>query len=108
MQQAAAREAQAVKAGAAAAAARPGAEVGQWLQRVVQGWYNYHAVPCNWRRLEQFRSQVIWLWFRALRRRSQRRPLTWVRFRPLIDVWIPRPKILHPWPSVRFAASHPR
>ena len=86
----------------------PVPEVGQWLQRVVQGWYNYHAVPCNWTRLQQFRSQVIWLWFRALRRRSERRPLRWVRFCPLIDVWIPRPKILHPWPSVRFAATHPR
>jgi len=86
----------------------PVPEVGQWLQRVVKGWYNYHAVPCNWTRLQQFRSQVIWLWFRALRRRSERHPLRWVRFRPLIDVWIPRPKILHPWPSVRFAAMHPR
>lgn len=86
----------------------PLASVGEWLHRVVQGWYNYHAVPCNWSRLQQFRSQVIWLWFRALRRRGSRRPLTWVRFRPLIDYWIPRPKILHPWPSVRFAASHPR
>ncbi|MGH9885084.1 MAG: group II intron reverse transcriptase/maturase, partial [bacterium] len=86
----------------------PLAAVGEWLQRVVKGWYNYHAVPCNWERLQQFRSQIIWLWFRALRRRGSRRPLTWVRFRPLIECWIPRPKILHPWPSVRFAATHPR
>jgi group II intron reverse transcriptase/maturase len=86
----------------------PVPELGRWLQRVVQGWFNYHAVPCNWTSLEQFRAQVIWLWFRALRRRGQRRPLTWARFRPLIDVWIPRPTIRHPWPSVRFAATHPR
>jgi len=86
----------------------PPAQVGRWLQRVVQGWNNYHAVPGNWTRLQQFRSQVIWLWFRALRRRGSRRRLTWARFYPRIAVWFPRPKILHPWPSVRFAATHPR
>ena len=84
------------------------ADVGRWLQRVVQGWYNYHAVPCNWSRLEQFRSQVIWLWGRSLRRRSQRASLTWRWFGPVVDRWIPRPRILHPWPAVRFAATHPR
>jgi group II intron reverse transcriptase/maturase len=86
----------------------PVADLGRWLQRVVQGWYNYHAVPCNWSRLDQFRSQVIWLWGRALRRRSQRTSLTRTWFGPVVDRWIPRPRIVHPWPAVRFAATHPR
>src|SRR5205085_7618470 len=55
----------------------PVPEVGRWLQRVVQGYFNYHAVPGNGASLEQFRTQVIRLWLRTLRRRSQRSRLTW-------------------------------
>ena len=32
--------------------------VGQWLHRVVQGYFNYYAVPGNLKRLEGFRSEV--------------------------------------------------
>ncbi len=62
---------------------RPVPQVGQWLRSAVQGWFNYHAVPGNMDSLNAFRSQVIRHWFRALRRRGQRRPLTWARFLPL-------------------------
>jgi hypothetical protein len=41
-------------------------------------------------------------------RRSQRDPMTWERFWPLVDRWIPSAKILHPHPNVRFDAMHPR
>ena len=47
-------------------------EVGQWLQRVVQGYLNYHAVPGNLRQLGVFRAEVCRPWLHALRRRSQR------------------------------------
>jgi RNA-directed DNA polymerase len=82
--------------------------VGRWLQRVVQGWLNYHAVPCNGASLESFRRQVQWLWFRSLRRRSQRHRLTWRRFWQTYARWIPSAHILHPYPSARFDATHPR
>jgi len=26
----------------------------------------------------------------------------------LIDEWLPKPRILHPWPDKRFAVAHPR
>jgi RNA-directed DNA polymerase len=26
----------------------------------------------------------------------------------LVDEFLPRPRILHPWPNVRFAVRHPR
>jgi hypothetical protein len=26
----------------------------------------------------------------------------------LVDHWLPRPRILHPWPEQRFAVTHPR
>jgi group II intron reverse transcriptase/maturase len=86
----------------------PVAAVGCWLGRVVQGYFNYHAVPGNGASLDQFRTQVIRLWHRRLRRRSQRCPMTWARFAPLVTAWIPRAAILHPYPSERFAVKHPR
>jgi len=83
----------------------PVVQLGQWLRSVVRGWLNYHAVPGNMDRLNAFRSQVLRLWFRALRRRGQRRPLTWARFLVLVRRWIPSAKILHPHPNVRFDAT---
>src|ERR1700677_2919566 len=86
----------------------PGAEVGKWLRSVVQGYFNYHAVPGNMDSLNSFRAQVIWRWYRALRRRGQRHPTTWARFLALVNRWIPSAKILHPHPNVRFDATYPR
>jgi len=45
--------------------------VGHWLRRVVQGYFNYHAVPGNSRRLSVFRKEVGRAWLHALRRRGQ-------------------------------------
>jgi group II intron reverse transcriptase/maturase len=87
---------------------QPVAEAGRWLKRVVQGYFNYHAVPGNMDSLNSFRAQVIWRWYRALRRRSQRDRMTWERFWPLVDRWIPSAKILHPHPNVRFDAKYLR
>ena len=88
---------------------RPVAEVGKGLRSVVQGWMNYHAVPGNIRRLDQFRTQVARLWLHVMRRRSQKgRKWTWERFERLIHRWLPKPKILHPYPDERLIVSHPR
>src|ERR1022692_1045342 len=35
------------------------AETGEWLRSVVQGYFNYHAVPGNGKRLQAFRDGVI-------------------------------------------------
>ena len=85
-------------------------DVGRWLRSVVQGWYNYHAVPGNWRRLDQFRAQVTRLWLQSLRRRSQRgrRRWDWSRMHHLAERWLPHSKILHPYPDARFRVCHPR
>jgi group II intron reverse transcriptase/maturase len=87
---------------------QPVAEVGKWLRSFVRGYFNYHAVPGNMDSLNSFRAQVIWRWYRALRRRSQRDKMTWDRFWPMVDRWIPSAKILHPHPNVRFDAIHRR
>src|SRR5205085_1367552 len=46
-------------------------EVGKWLRAVVAGHIRYFGVPTNYRALKLFRTQVEWLWQRALSRRSQ-------------------------------------
>src|SRR3954453_8907209 len=87
---------------------QPIPEQGQWLRRVVSGFFNYHAVPTNGRALVAFRSRVETLWHRSLRRRSQRDKTTWPRTKKLAEDWLPRPRTLHPWPEKRFAVRHPR
>jgi RNA-directed DNA polymerase len=80
--------------------------VGQWLQSVFRGWCQYYAVPGNYARLNQFRNAIQVMWLRVLRRRSQRgRHLTWKKFSTLSKRWLPTPKILHPYPNVRFAVT---
>ena len=86
----------------------PVAAVGEWLQKVVVGYYRYHAVPGNTDRLCVFGQRLRRLWRLALSRRSQTGMLPWDRLRPIFSRWIPLPRVLHPYPSVRFAAIHPR
>lgn len=81
---------------------------GAWLRQVVAGHFAYFAVPTNSRSLSAFLHWVTDLWRRSLRRRSQKDQFTWDRISKLVDDMLPRPRILHPWPSVRFAVKHPR
>jgi len=87
---------------------RPIPEQGAWLRQVVAGFFGYHAVPTNSRALLAFRHHVTELWRRALRRRSQKDGSTWERVATLADEWLPRPRVIHPWPEQRFAVRHPR
>jgi len=87
---------------------RPIPETGKWLAQVVSGYFAYHAVPTNGLALTAFRYHVTMLWHRQLCRRSQRARLVWTRMAKLADEFLPKPQILHPWPSVRFAVRHPR
>ena len=86
----------------------PVALTGEWLRSVVQGYFNYHAVPGNLDSLRTFRTRLTQLWHAQLLRRSHRRRLTWERMNRLADRWPPTPRVLHPGPITRFAASHPR
>jgi hypothetical protein len=45
---------------------------------------------------------------RVLRRRSQKDRFTWKRIEKLAADFLPKPRILHPWPSERFVVKHPR
>ena len=87
---------------------QPIPEQGKWLGQVVGGFFGYHAVPTNGPALSAFRHHVTELWLRTLRRRSQKDDFTWERIARLANHWLPKPRILHPWPNARFAVKHPR
>jgi hypothetical protein len=79
----------------------------KWLKSVVRGYYQYHAVPRNEYRLKTFRHEVLRMWLWTLRRRSQRTRWTWERFEEKLGSLIPVVEVLHPYPDVRFASTHP-
>jgi RNA-directed DNA polymerase len=78
--------------------------IGAWLGRVANGYFNYHGVPGNARRLARFRSELSRSWRHALLRRSQRRRLPWSRFTRLVRRYLPPARIRHPYPEQRFTS----
>jgi RNA-directed DNA polymerase len=86
----------------------PAAQNGRWLRSIVRGYFNYHAVPGNIDSLSAFRYRLIRLWRTTMIHRGGKRHLTWARMQKLADRWIPQPRVLHPYPGVRFDAMHPR
>src|SRR6267143_1890000 len=82
------------------------ADLGRWLRSVVQGDFNYHAVTGTIASLSSFRLEVERRWLRALRRCGQKHTMTWEQLQPVADHWLPLPKILHPYPNLRFDAKH--
>lgn len=86
----------------------PVPKTGKWLRSVVQGYFNYHAIPGNGNRLLAFRDAVIRYWRQILGRRSQKSRIDWERMSRLVKRWIPSVRISHPYPSARFDAIHPR
>src|SRR5437870_6208622 len=82
---------------------QPLAEVGRWLRSVVQGYFNYHAVPGNLPSLRSFRLEVRKRWLCVIRRRSQRSRKTWELFERIAEQWLPIPKDRK---STRLNSSH--
>jgi RNA-directed DNA polymerase len=77
----------------------------KWLQSVVRGYFQYHAVPGNEERLKAFLHEVRRSWLRMLRRRSPRSRWTWKRFMERLGNLLPAVEILHPYPRERFDAN---
>jgi len=77
----------------------PLAEQYRWYASVLRGHYGYYGRPHNYPALSAFRQQVRRIWFRCLRRRSQKsRRMGWPEFEALIARFpLPRPRITHPW-----------
>ena len=75
---------------------------GAWLADVLRGYFAYYAVPTNIRSLDAFRTGIARHWYHALRRRGQKRRVTWKQMTRHVRRWLPSTKILHPWPTTRF------
>jgi len=76
-------------------------EQGRYLRSVVAGHCRYYGVPFNGPQITAFRHEVGRLWWRNLRRRSQKHRMPWERMRRYIDRWLPSATICHPYPSQR-------
>jgi len=79
-------------------------EQGHWLGRVLRGYFNYHAVPGNLKRLDGFRAEVTRAWRQSLMRRSHKHRMPWSRCNRLVRKYLPSVKLAHPYPTVRFAS----
>ena len=79
----------------------------KWLQQVVRGYFQYHAIPGNLVRLRAFRKDVLWSWLQVLRRRSQRHRMSWERFTASLEPLLPPVQVLHRYPDARFDAKYP-
>jgi group II intron reverse transcriptase/maturase len=82
---------------------QPISNQGAWLQAMVRGYFAYHAIPDNGKAIGAFRYWAAKIWYRILRKRSQRNRMTWERMGEIIAQWLPPARILHPWPGQRFA-----
>jgi RNA-directed DNA polymerase len=84
-------------------------QTGNWLKSVVQGYGQYFGVPGNIKALKSFRDLVAKAWYRSLRRRSQKgTAMNWQRFTPIVDAYLPRLRICHDFPEVRFDITRGR
>jgi len=78
-------------------------EVGSWLASILRGHYEYFAVPLNYRAISSFRNAILRLWHQTLKRKSQKAKVTWERMSQLAKRWLPKPRIVHPYPNQRLA-----
>ena len=72
---------------------RPVAEQHRWLSSVLRGHYRYYGLPSNYEALAAFRYQVARIWYRSLRRRSQR-SMTWDAYNEILRrLPLPSPRL---------------
>ena len=64
-------------------------EQGLYLRRVLNGYFNYFAVPTNIRAINSFYWHILCYWQHGLRRRSQRHRLTWQRMKRIAALGCP-------------------
>ena len=74
-------------------------DVGKWLKSVIIGHCRYYGVPWNGKSLTTFRSVLTRMWYKTLRRRSQKSRITWKRMNRLAKIWLPIAFICHPYPN---------
>jgi group II intron reverse transcriptase/maturase len=81
----------------------------RYARRHWLGHLQYYAVSGNSRSLRIYFERVGRLLFKWLNRRSQRRSINWLRFKPVLTRLLPTPRILHwltsPTPPMPHAGS---
>ncbi len=70
------------------------AAFGETASRSVLG-LRFSRPTGSWRRVGQ-------LWQAALNRRSHKVDTGWKRMDQIINRWLPSPKVMHPYPELRF------
>jgi hypothetical protein len=82
-------------------------EQGRYLRLLLNGFYNYYAVPTNFRALNAFYYHVLSHWLRCLRRRSQRHKLTWRKMMRIAERWL-QPEVAAPLSRLAVRRHDPR
>jgi group II intron reverse transcriptase/maturase len=84
--------------------------IGKWLGSIMRGVTNYYAVPGNMDAVKEFYSQLGRHWHWVIRRRSHkaRERWTWEHFYRLQERYIPRPRVVHPYPNERLDVRYSR
>jgi group II intron reverse transcriptase/maturase len=77
-------------------------DMGKYLRSVVSGHMRYYGVPFNACSISAFQQAVGRIWWRELKRRSQRTRLPWRRMQRYHTRWLPPMRICHPYPWNRF------
>jgi RNA-directed DNA polymerase len=83
-------------------------EQGRDLRLVLNGFYNYYAVPTNSRALNAFYYHVLSHWLRCLRRRSQRHRLTWRKMMRIAGALAAQPEATAPLSRLAVRRHDPR
>ena len=69
-----------------------------WLSQTLRGHYNYYALIFNHKAMNQFYDLVKRMWFKALKRRSQKSKMNWRQFNRLLTVLpLPRATVHQSW-----------
>src|SRR5262249_7843395 len=81
---------------------------GHPLAGTLGGHSAYFAGPTTIWAARATRHHAKVRWYKSLRRRSQRRRLTWRRMNVVVEKYLPKPRVRHPWPEQRFLVKHRR
>jgi RNA-directed DNA polymerase len=69
-----------------------------WLSQVLRGHYGYYGLIFNHQAMNQFYQLVRRMWFKALKRRSQKSKMTWAKFARLQIIFpLPKPTTHQSW-----------
>jgi RNA-directed DNA polymerase len=83
----------------------PVAKQHAWLSSVLRGHNQYYGVPTNFRALREMSRAVSRIWHQSLQRRSQRARWSSARRKTFEQRFpLPPPRIVHPWPTERYAS----